>query len=85
MKVSELIKLLEKLPQDSEVIMQGDAEGNSYSPLSEISGDAIYVPATTWNGDVYPTDLSAEDNCLGDDEWEKLKTEPRCCVLFPTN
>jgi hypothetical protein len=33
MKVSELIEALKQLPQDAEVIMSQDAEGNGYSPL----------------------------------------------------
>ena len=33
MKTSELIKILEKLDPETEVVLQGDAEGNSYMSL----------------------------------------------------
>lgn len=33
MKVKQLIAELKKLPQDAEVIMSRDAEGNGFSPL----------------------------------------------------
>ncbi|MFT7273462.1 MAG: hypothetical protein ACI9V1_003000, partial [Spirosomataceae bacterium] len=34
MTVKELKELLQTLPDNMEVILQSDAEGNSYSPLS---------------------------------------------------
>jgi hypothetical protein len=36
MKVSELIAQLQKLPQDNEVIVSSDAEGNSFHQLDEV-------------------------------------------------
>lgn len=33
MKVKELIKFLQKQPQDAMVLLSSDEEGNSYSPL----------------------------------------------------
>ena len=33
MKASKLIKILEKLDPDTEVVLQGDAEGNSHMAL----------------------------------------------------
>lgn len=37
MKVEALIAMLSKLPQDAEVIMSKDAEGNKFCPLADIS------------------------------------------------
>lgn len=33
MKVKELIEFLKKQPQDAEVLLSSDEEGNSYSPV----------------------------------------------------
>ena len=85
MKVSELIINLKNLNQDSEVILQKDAEGNGYSPLSVIDGDAVYIPDSTWSGDVYDMTWSAGDACMDDDEWRGVQAMPRCVILAPVN
>jgi hypothetical protein len=77
MVVSELIELLQTLPQDSLVIMSKDGEGNSYSPFSGF-GEGIYVAETTWRGDYYDTE-DAEDYKEEADDWVA------CVSLWPTN
>lgn len=85
MKVRELIKLLENMDMDSEVIIQKDSEGNGYSPLEGVDNDAVYIPETTWFGEVYSTDWSADDACMDENEWIEILNKPRCVVLFPVN
>ena len=86
MTVDELIAELKQLPPDAQVILQSDAEGNSYSPLYAVDGDAIYVPDSEWHGRVYDTDWDAEDAYMETDQWEAFKANNRpCCVLAPTN
>lgn len=41
MKVKELIAFLKKQPQDAEVLLSSDEEGNSYSPLDLGCGYAL--------------------------------------------
>jgi hypothetical protein len=85
MKVKELIDELQKLHPDSEVILQKDGEGNGYSPLAAVDGDAVYMPETTWSGEVYSMGWTAEDACKDEDEWAEIVAKPRCVVLAPTN
>lgn len=85
MKVKELIAELSAMDPESEVILQKDAEGNGYSPLSGADGEAVYVADNTWSGEVYSLEYSADDNCMDEDEWEKLKAGPKCVVLYPVN
>jgi hypothetical protein len=86
MKVRELIAELMALDQESEVILQKDGEGNGYSPLAGTDGSAIYIAESTWSGTVYDSSWTADDACLDEDEWQKMKDEnPRCVVLFPVN
>jgi len=54
MKVNELVKILEQLDPETEVVLQGDAEGNSYMSLysyweggfDEEAGEAGYLELT---------------------------------------
>ena len=54
MKVNELVKILEKLDPETEVVLQGDAEGNTFMSLysywegafNEEEGEAGYLKMT---------------------------------------
>lgn len=85
MLVKDLLEALKDMPPDAEVVLQKDAEGNGYSPLEAVEGDALYVAETTWSGDVYSTEWSAEDACMEETEWEEMLGRPRCVVLAPVN
>lgn len=74
MTVKELINKLQELPEDHKIVMSKDAEGNSYSPLSNIS-EGVYVADSTWSGDYYDT---------GDAEEEEIEGAPVIC-LWPVN
>ena len=85
MKVKELRTLLDNLPDDMEIILQKDSEGNGYSPLAGADPDAIYRPENSWFGDVFSTDWSAAECCLDEEEWEVLKKNPCSLILYPVN
>ena len=86
MTVKELKQAIDNLPDDMEVILQKDSEGNGYSPLSGADSNAIYIPDSTYSGDVYNVDYTAEDNCMKEDKWENIKKyNPRALVLYPLN
>jgi len=84
----ELINQLENIPvsDNTLIVLQKDAEGNGYSPLSGCER-AIYIAEETWWGEVYNPDWSSEDAGLEEDEWEQLKTEKdkQCIVLWPVH
>lgn len=84
MNVKELKEAIADLPDDMEVILQKDGEGNGYSPLADIDSEAIYIPESTWSGEVVSTTCTPLD--AGEDEWEEFKkNNPRCLVLMPVN
>jgi hypothetical protein len=85
MNVKQLMDALAGLPDDMEVIIQKDAEGNGYSPLYEVDPDAVYIPETTWYGDVYGTEWSADDACMTEEEWAEILEKPRALILHPVN
>ena len=56
-----MIELLQKLPQNHQVIMSKDAEGNNFSPFANHSED-IYIPITTWYGEIKDKEEYEEEN-----------------------
>lgn len=86
MIVKELIELLQTMPEDSIVIMQKDSEGNGYSPLSSVDAETIYKAETTWYGEVYSTEWTANEVGMEEEAWKKFKQKtPKCVVLAPVN
>ena len=85
MNVKELKEAIENLPDDMEIIIKKDAEGNNYSPLSDADPDAVYVAETGWYGEVYSMSWSADDACKSDEEWDDIKKQPRVLILGPVN
>lgn len=86
MKISALKKAIKQFDDEMEVVLQKDAEGNGYSPLAEVHGNAIYIAESTWGGDVYSTEWSADEACMESDEWEEFKAlNPKCVILAPIN
>lgn len=85
MKVKELIEQLNNMDPEAEIILQKDAEGNGYSPLSGADHNAVYIPDCTWADDVYSTNWTADEASMTDEEWEAIKAMPKCVVLFPVN
>lgn len=90
MNVRELREVLAKLPDDMQVILQKDAEGNGYSPLC--GGDeGMYQAESTWSGDVYITpEQLAEKLAEPNSRWDAEDDAPpedsiRVLVLWPVN
>lgn len=85
MKVRELLAALVGADPEAEVILQKDGEGNGYSPLHAVDDEAVYVPDSTWSGDVYSLSWSADDAGMSEEEWRRITAKPRCVVLAPVN
>ena len=73
MTVGELIALLQTHDPDDLVILAKDEESNSYSPIEECD-DGIYIPETTWKGDVYSREEASD--------WPEGSP---CITLWPAN
>jgi hypothetical protein len=88
MKVKELRDILSLYPDDMEVIIQKDSEGNDYSPLYFCYDDQyVYIAENKYSGTVI-------SRCAIYDEYdfdsakefkEYLNTGVECCVLVPIN
>jgi hypothetical protein len=75
---------------DDEVVMSSDAEGNNYSPLSDIDDSYSYFPGAPWYGEIKPTDYDKYVEYEGDvdedkEEWEEYCKGKSCLVLWPVN
>lgn len=85
MRVDELIELLKECPQDAELIIQKDSEGNGYSPLCGLDEECIYVADSSYSGEIYSTILTADEADLEQEEWDELLRGKRSIVLYPIN
>jgi hypothetical protein len=86
MNIKKLKELIKNLPDEMEVILQKDAEGNGYSPWSG-GYVGIYEAETTWYGNVFlETDTFEDVGFDTDEEWEDFKSKMRrSLVLRPIN
>ncbi len=85
MNIKELKEIISNLPDEMEIIIQKDSEGNQYSPLLGVDLNSVYVPENTWYGEAYPTDWTADDAGMEEDEWEEILSKPRALILYPIN
>lgn len=83
MTVSELIEKLAGFDGSRLVVMSKDAEGNSYSPLSDFSTGA-YAAESTWSGEVGLEALTDESRADGYSE-EDVVDGVSALVLWPVN
>lgn len=74
MKVKQLRKLLQSLPQDAKVYMSRDPEGNGFSPLSTMSESWYYDGDCISNDDVTWYVSTGED---------QVKKAPKVICLWP--
>ena len=79
--VKSLKEIIANLPDDMEVVVQRDSEGNGYKTAYAADPDCVWSP----DGEsIFSTNYSASDNCMEEDEWETLKkTAPRVLVIAP--
>lgn len=85
MTIRELKEAIVDLPDEMEVVLQKDSEGNGFSPLAGADPDAVYIPDSTWSGDVYSMDWTADDVFMPEEEWEAVRLKPRTLILYPVN
>jgi hypothetical protein len=85
MTVKELREALKQYPDDMEVIVQSDSEGNSYSPLYCVDGNAVYIAREPWYGDVFSTDWTSDEADMDEEEWDEMLRMPRSLILVPVN
>lgn len=79
MKVKELLNQLSGMNPESVVFLQVDAEGNGYNELRIVDGNAFFV-----DGEVMDAEWSAEDCCLDEELWNRIKNnDTKCLVLSP--
>jgi hypothetical protein len=85
MTIKELKELITNLPNEMEVVLQKDSEGNGYSPLAGVDSDSVYIPDNTYSGNVYSMGWTSDDACMSEDKWKEIKSKPRTLILYPVN
>jgi hypothetical protein len=85
MTVGDLRDVLADYPRDMPVVMAKDGEGNGHSPLADVDV-AMYVPDSTWSGEVYATpEEIADPDSIHTDEDEAPDGAVRVLLLGPVN
>lgn len=77
LRVAQLRAALAEAADDLLVVLAKDGEGKSFSPLAH-GGFAVYVPESTWAGEVYEGDEERSEHLMVDGA-------ESCVVLWPTN
>lgn len=87
MTVKELIAILQEIDiisgGDRQVIMSSDAEGNNYSPLSQIHIMA-YRPTCSYSGEVGLEELTDKDREMGCEEEDVIVDGQPAIIFYPT-
>jgi len=82
MKVKQLIVFLQEMPEDSDVLLSIDPEGNGFNKMHEVC-KGLYEPGNT-DGWADPEWTHEEAGFMDEEEWEERKTEMTpCIVLWP--
>jgi hypothetical protein len=85
MNVKQLKKILEGVEDSRIVVMSSDGEGNSFSPLADVSERGKYEADSTYSGDFSTIEkLTKEDIADGFTEEDIARGEKAIC-LWPTN
>lgn len=80
MTVKDLKVAIADLPDEMEVILQKDPEGNGYAPLTETDDHCVFIEDES---EVVDTRWTAEEACQPEQEWEEFKQRPKCLLLVP--
>jgi len=80
MNVKELKEVIKDLPDDMEVILQRDSEGNGYETAHGADPFCVYDPEEEI---IFDLSWDADEACKEDEEWEEIKKKPRCLVVYP--
>jgi hypothetical protein len=78
MNVAQLKEALTNLPDDCLVVLAKDAEGNTFSPVEELS-EGLYSPIRSWFGDF----IQLEN--VGDENYFQLPEGIPAVVIWPVN
>lgn len=89
MTVKELKEILKDCNDNDLVVLQKDAEGNGYSPLDGADDNSVYIPDSTWSGEVRYKKLTAQMRKAGYTKEDTAKVGEdgavACVVLWPVN
>jgi hypothetical protein len=85
-KVKQLIDILKACNSEDEVILAKDSEGNGFSPLASCEA-CIYVPETTWYGEIHLRELTPKLESCGYSEEDLYSGDKgtNAIVLWPIN
>lgn len=78
--VKELKEAIANLPDDMEVIVQADPEGNNYRRCYTVDPNCVF-DENNWC--VYSLEWTAKEACRTPEEWDEIRNRPKCLVIAP--
>ena len=81
MNIKELKEAIANLPDDMEVTLQDDPEGNGYRFARGV--EEVVYQDMEYIDCAYSLDNTADDNCMTEEEWEEVKSYPHSIVIYP--
>lgn len=81
--VKELKSLIENLPDDMQIVLQRDSEGNGYEYLAGVDADGVNVSCDEGYLEIYDANWTATEADMNDEEWADYLNGPRTLILFP--
>ena len=81
MTVKELKECITNLPDNMEIFLSSDDEGNSYRPMNSADTDGIVVYEDS-EYNVYSDKWTADDACMELDEWDEFLKNERSLILW---
>lgn len=82
MTIKQLKEIIQDLPDDMEIIIQRDPEGNSYTELDDADPNCVYLQRSN---EVYSTLWNHDEAMMEKEEWEEFIQRPKTLVLAPHN
>jgi hypothetical protein len=88
MTIGKLKEQIKDIPDDMEIILQKNAEGNGYETIAGVHTECFYVKGSSgWDAQLYDPNWSADDAGFDDEvEWEEFKIEHesgKVALIFP--
>lgn len=80
---ADLLELLADVHDDAPIVLaKSPGADNGYTPLADVRTNAVYVPGSSYCGEAYAGDSSADDNLLEEEDWQQLMQGKRAVVLY---
>lgn len=73
---------IEDLPDDMEILLQTDPEGNGYEYIRGIDPECVILEEG-YRPEVISTEFTSSEADIDEDEWDEILKRTKVAVIFP--